>query len=72
MYLFLSTNGLSRKLFTLKRQGELFLAANKSSYQSGGQLQEKPSAVCSEELVSDEIISFWFLHGKQEGAPGFV
>jgi len=71
MYFLFSTNRLSRKLFTHNLQGELFLAANTSSYQSGGQLQEKPSAVCSKELVSDETISCWFLNGKQEGVPGF-
>lgn len=71
MCFFLSPHGLSRKLFLHNLQGELFLAANKASGQSGGELHEKPSAVCWEELVSDKIISFWFLHWKREGKPSF-
>lgn len=72
MYFFLSTNGLSTKFFTYNLQGELFLAANKSGYRSRSQLQEKPSAVCSEELVSHESISVWVFHGNQEGGPDLV
>lgn len=68
----LSTTGLPGKYFTDQIQGQLFLASNKSSCHSGGQLREKPSAVCLEEVVSDQNTSFWFLNGKYEGVQVFV
>lgn len=67
MSFILSITGLPRKCFTDQIQGQLFLASNKSGCHSRGQLQEKPSAVCLEEVVSDQNISFWFLNGKGGG-----